>query len=156
MPIYPSSISLKISLNTREVKKNLGQKNQQFRSFRQMWPLSKYLILGQKSTTIVLNLNVLVKYAHSWPDMIQTDTGTIWGLSMQIRSMPGCCITTIRTNVTWPSVTSVCPAGGRNKPYIIYHSVNLQLMAFQLINYHKAKKFDFYREAGLAGMSELL
>ena len=26
-------------------------------------------------------------------------------------------------------------------------------MAFQLINYHKAKKFDFYREAGLAGLS---
>ena len=66
--------------------------------------------------------------------------------------MPGCCITAIRTNVTW--TTSVCPSGGRNKPYIIYHSVNLQLMAFQLINYHKAKKFDFYREAGLAGLSK--
>ena len=25
-------------------------------------------------------------------------------------------------------------------------------MAFQLINYHKAKKFDFLREAGLGGL----
>ena len=55
--------------------------------------------------------------------------------------MPGCCITAIRTNVTW--TTSVCPSGGRNKPYIIYHSVNLQVMAFQLINYHKAKSLTF-------------